>query len=499
MFMLVMQFLWKYIDDLMGKGLELTIILELLFYVSASLIPLALPLAILLSSLIVMGNLGEYNELTALKASGMSIYRILKPLSFVVVGIAIATFYFANYVIPIANFKWHAIIWDIQETKLTSFLRPGSYTRDIDGYSIKISEGKGNKFGRIVIHDRTDLSALKTITAQSGEFYRSETGDFLFFKLYDGRVIEELSKSPSYAEEPGKKSSGKTFPGRKATFRTATYKMNLTGFELNRTQDELFKNDFEMLNVFQINQTVDSLRANYRELTDNFVSNTKNKHEYFQAIAYEMAKPPKEQDQSDGGVEKVHGNNFVSKIGVDSIAVTTERNDSVFNQDSINVFAADRLMYTADSIHHGNRKQILEQLKTQLNANITSLNNQLMVEENKKMSLRKFEIEFHRKFSLSFSIIILFFIGAPLGAIVKKGGFGAPVVIAALLFMVYFILITIGDGMAKQNVIAPFWGMWGPNFVLIPFAVLLMIAAANDRSITEIGAIGRRLKKWKRK
>jgi lipopolysaccharide export system permease protein len=481
----------------MGKGLELSIILELLFYVSASLIPLALPLAILLSSLIVMGNLGEYNELTALKASGMSIYRILKPLSFVVVGIAIATFYFANYVIPIANFKWHAIIWDIQETKLTSFLRPGSYTRDIDGYSIKISEGKGNKFGRIVIHDRTDLSSLKTITAQSGEFYRSETGDFLFFKLYDGRVIEELSKSPSYAEEPGKKSSGKTFPGRKATFRTATYKMNLTGFELNRTQDELFKNDFEMLNVFQINQTVDSLRLNYKELTDNFVSNSKNKHEYFQAISYEKAKPKKEHGINDSLVDESNGNNFISKISEVSGVGDSTLESSVFSENSDESFLREHIIYTTDSIHERNKKNVLEQVKNQLNANITSLNNQLMVEENKKMSLRKFEIEFHRKFSLSFSIIILFFIGAPLGAIVKKGGFGAPVVIAALLFMVYFVLITIGDGMAKENVISPFLGMWGPNFILIPFAVMLMIAAANDRSITEMSSLKRQWKKWR--
>lgn len=493
-----MQFLWKYIDDLMGKGLELSIILELLFYVSASLIPLALPLAILLSSLIVMGNLGEYNELTALKASGMSIYKILRPLSIVVVGIAIATFYFANYIIPIANFKWHAIIWDIQETKLTSFLRPGSYTRDIDGYSIKITEGKGNEFGRIVIHDRTDLSALKTITAQHGEFYRSETGDFLFFKLYDGRVIEELSKPPSYAEEPGKKSSGKTFPGRKATFKTATYKMNLTGFELNRTQDELFKNDFEMLNVFQINLTVDSLRANYKELTDNFVSNTRNKHEYFQAVAYEQAKPDEKKQESREDNHQEHGNKF-TKGKQHHEVLDTSLQESIVGDSVALLLAANNIVYIKDSINSRNRIQILEQVKSQINSNITSLDNQLMVEENKKMSLRKFEIEFHRKFSLSFSIIILFFIGAPLGAIVKKGGFGAPVVIAALLFMVYFILITIGDGMAKQNVIAPFWGMWGPNFVLIPFAVMLMKSAANDRSITEIGSLRRFIKRVRRK
>ena len=168
MFMLVMQFLWKYIDDLMGKGLELNIIIELLFYVSASLLPLALPLAILLSSLIVMGNLGEYNELTALKSSGLSIYRILRPLSVIIVIIPIRTFYFSNYVIPIANYKWHSIIWDIQETKLTSFLNPGSYTQEIDGFSIKINEGNGNSFNGIIIHDRRDPKVLKTIVADSG-------------------------------------------------------------------------------------------------------------------------------------------------------------------------------------------------------------------------------------------------------------------------------------------------------------------------------------------
>lgn len=454
MFMLVMQFLWKYIDDLMGKGLDFIVILELLFYVSASLLPLALPLAILLSSLIVMGNLGEYNELTALKSSGLSIYRILRPLSAVIVLIAISTFYFSNYIIPIANFKWHSIIWDIQETKLTSFLKPGSYTQDIDGFSIKISEGKDNSFERIVIHDRRDPAALKTITADSGEFYRSENGDFLFFKLYSGQVIEELSKPPNF-DQKKKKSKGNTFPGRKANFRTGTYKMNLTGFELNRSKDDLFKNDFEMLNVFQITKTVDSLRENFNELADNFSHTTKTKHPYFQSIQYD---PGEREKMVDG--QKVL--------------------DSLEKKDSLDTISH----YTVDDVHKSDFiSQTREHFKTQLRTNINSLEGQLKAEERKKINLRKFEIEFHRKFALSFSIIILFFIGAPLGAIVKKGGFGAPVVIAALLFMIYFVLISIGDNMASENILSPFMGMWGPTFLLTPFAVILMISAANDRSV----------------
>jgi lipopolysaccharide export system permease protein len=155
MFILIMQFLWKYIDDLMGKGLSISVIVELLFYVSASLIPLALPLAILLSSIMTLGNLAENNELTALKSSGLSLYRILRPLTGIVIVIAMSTFYFANYVIPVANLKWHGLIFDIQQTKISSILTPGTYSHELDGYAIKIDEGTDDTFKGILIHDHT--------------------------------------------------------------------------------------------------------------------------------------------------------------------------------------------------------------------------------------------------------------------------------------------------------------------------------------------------------
>lgn len=155
MFMLVMQFFWKYLDDLMGKGLSTLVILELLIYISASLIPLALPLAILLSSIMTFGNLAENNELTALKSSGLSLYRIMKPLTVVVLIIALCTFYFANYVIPVSNLKWHSLIYDIQNTKISSIITPGVYSQELDGYAIKVEEGSENSFKGIIIHDHT--------------------------------------------------------------------------------------------------------------------------------------------------------------------------------------------------------------------------------------------------------------------------------------------------------------------------------------------------------
>jgi lipopolysaccharide export system permease protein len=495
MFMLVMQFLWKYIDDLMGKGLEISIILELLFYVSASLLPLALPLAILLSSLIVMGNLGESNELTALKSSGLSIYRILRPLTGVVILIAVGTFYFSNYVIPIANYKWHSIIWDIQEKKMTSFLKPGSYTQEIDGFSIKIKEGKDNSFKNIIIHDRRISSELKTIRADSGEFYQSENGEFLFFKLFNGDVIEELRSAPNF--QGNKSKGGGIFPSRKSDFKSATYKMDMSGFKLQRTKDDMFKNDYEMLNVFQINKTVDSMRIIYNELIEVLATNTKSKHPYFQAINY------LNNDVIDSTMmlaeERFRRKKFILE-GNDTIVDKADIEKQLIKKKKKQELDSAQLVipvYSFDDMTDEERENTMSHMKTQLRNNIKGLEGQIDIEENRHRQLRKFEIEFHRKFALSFAIIVLFFVGAPLGAIVKRGGFGAPVVIAALLFMVYFVLITIGDGMANNGVILPYLGMWGPNIILSPVAFLLMRSAANDRSVVVLPKIFKKKKKIK--
>ena len=190
-----MQFFWVYIDDLMGKGLSVWVILELLFYVSASLIPLALPLAILLSSIMTFGNLAEHNELTALKSSGLSLYRIIRPLMVLIVIMSIATFYFANYVIPIANFKWHSLIYDIQNTKIANIISPGVYSQELDGYAIKVDDADGNDLKGIIIHDHTTPTVMRTVIAESGKMYRSVNGKYVYFELNNGSVSEELAET----------------------------------------------------------------------------------------------------------------------------------------------------------------------------------------------------------------------------------------------------------------------------------------------------------------
>jgi len=444
-----MQFFWLYIDDLMGKGLSIFVILELLFYVSASLIPLALPLAILLSSIMTLGNLSENNELTALKASGLSIYRILKPLTVVVLIIATTTFFFANYIIPVANLKLHSLIYDIQNKKMTSVMKPGTYSTELDGYAIKIDEGEGNQFKGILIHDATNPSELKTIRAESGTLYKTENGNNLFFELKNGHVIEELDPVPaSYSNNGTTVNKNNSRRSRRSTFDQATFKIDLTGFDLSRSKDELFKDKHEMLNVFQIQYAKDSIRQHGEEVLGNFLLSFQNDYPYFLADKYD---------------ENSRKTNNSNKINLPDTA-----KDTIISFENLSPKEKEEaIIYTQTMLRNRNN-----QLKSQAQF-LSSLNKDVI----------SYMIEFHRKFALTFAIIVLFFIGAPLGAIVKKGGFGAPVVIAALLFMVYFVLLTVGENLATSGTVTPFVGMWFPALVLSPLALLFMQKAAKDRGV----------------
>ncbi len=445
----------------MGKGLSIIVILELLFYVSASLIPLALPLAILLSSIMTLGNLSENNELTALKASGLSIYRILKPLTFVILIIATTTFFFANYIIPVANLKLHSLIYDIQNKKMTSIMKPGTYNTELDGYAIKIDEGEGNKFKGILIHDATNPSELKTIRAESGTLYKTDNGNNLFFELKNGHVIEELDPSPSAFSDDGTiKGKVNTRKSRRSTFDQATFKMDLTGFDLSRSKDDLFKDKHEMLNVFQIQYAKDSIRVHGEEVLGNFLLSFQNDSPYFLANKYNE------------NSLKTDETNVINQteIAIDTIVSYAKLSDTEKEK---------TIVYTQTKLRNRNK-----QLKSQ-GQFLSSLNKDVI----------SYMIEFHRKFALTFAIIILFFIGAPLGAIIKKGGFGAPVVIAALLFMGYFVLLTIGENLANGGSVTPFVGMWFPALVLSPLAIWFMQKASRDRGLFDFSGISNFFKK----
>lgn len=459
-----MQFFWKYIDDLMGKGISIQVIIELLFYVSADLIPLALPLAILLSSIMTMGNLAENNELTALKSSGLSLYKIMKPLTTIVFIIALCTFYFSNYIIPIATLKWHTLIYDIQNTKISTIITPGVFSDKLDGYSIKVDEGSNDEFKGVLIHVHNNPKVIKTIRADKGKIYKSVNGNQLFFELKDGSISEELATTPPSYTSDGQliNSVENSRPSRRYKFDKATYKIDISGFQLSRSDEGLFKNQHEMLNVFQINYAIDSIQNEGARVISNFIKALRNEHPYFQAL----------------------------KLKIDTINTSgIEYNPERYLKET----------YYIDSLSKSERIKALEKIAPNLrrvNQNIEGQKLYLVAIQN---NIKMFLIGFHRKFALTFAIIVLFFIGAPLGAIVRKGGFGTPLVLASLLFMLYFILISVGESLAIGKVVNPFIGMWFATFVLSPIAFILMRAAANDSQVFRKEAYSQFFSRFKKK
>ncbi|MFT7343868.1 MAG: lipopolysaccharide export system permease protein [Lentimonas sp.] len=459
-----MQFFWKYIDDLMGKGLSVSVLIELLFYVSASLIPLALPLAILLSSIMTFGNLSENNELTALKASGLSLYRIMRPLTGAVIIIAISTFYFANFVIPVANLKWRSLIYDIQNTKIASILTPGVYTKELDGYAIKVEEKTESTFKKIIIHDHTLNNEVKTIRADHGRMYKSDNGQYLFFELNQGSVMEEMASQAPMFDTEGTlvRTPNNNRPTRRTKFNQLTYKIDISGFSLNRTDQDLFKNEYEMLNVFQLAEAKDSLQRRLDEVRDRFAKNTKMSLPFVKAENFAKIDTTKVEDE------------------IEDIALPAE-------------------VFIFDSLPAHKQKETVIASLSRVNRELEGLKSQKSFIESLDNNVRFYAIETHRKFSLTYAILVLFFVGAPLGAIVRKGGFGAPVVIAALLFMVYFVLTSIGEELAKSGVVSPFLGMWFAPIILTPLAIWLTRSAANDSQLFNMDAWLKYFERFKKK
>ena len=400
-------------------------------YVSAGIIPMALPLAILLSSLMTFGNLAEHNELTALKASGFSLLRIMRPLIIIVLLIAAATFFFANYVIPAANLKWHTLIYDIQNKKIATILTPGVYSKHFEGYAIKIDSLNGNQCLGVTIHDYTQPTQLRTVRAKEANVYKSVNGRFVFLNLKNGHILEELDlQNPMYLPN-NSISNPSDRPSRVSTFDQGVYKLDLEGLDLNRSKEDLFTDKYEMLNVFQIDAAIDSIEAKKTRLLDNFVKQS--------ALGFLSLNQH---------IQKANNNDPSIASG------TTEKIEPI----SVKQLSA-------------NDKQLAYNLGiSKIRRNQQQLDNQQQFLTTLDRETDLYWIEFHRKFALTYAIIVLFFVGAPLGALIKKGGFGAPVVIAALIFMLYFILSSVGDNLADTGTVTPFIGMWMAAVVFTPVA-----------------------------
>lgn len=441
MFFLIMQFLWKYVDDLMGKGLEISIILEMLFYVSASLIPLALPLAVLFSSIMTFGNLAENNELTALKSAGQSLIKVMRPMLIFVIVLSISAFYFTNYILPIANLKWHAIYWDILDTKPQFMLKEGIFYKEIDGYHIKVDR-KNDEDGTlsgILIYDFTANADRRIIRAREGQMLKSDNDDYLFLQLKKGVIYEKVT---------AQKFEKVRVDFQKSFFDEAVIKFNMAGFELEKSNEDLYKQDYEMMNFIQLDIALDSLIRLNDTLDYKFSKNLRNNM-------------------------VILNNDFIT---------LPHQLDTGTAQPTTSFAKVDTLIHI-DSLHASEYNMSLADASNEIRGVKDMLYHQTLLLEQREFSLNEYRSAWHKKFTLSFAILVLFFIGAPLGAIIKKGGLGAPLVFATIFFIIYYILTIAGENMVDSDVIAPWKGLWLSTFILTPLGIFLTYKAANDSAL----------------
>ena len=443
-FILLMQFLWKWVDELVGKGLEWYIIGELMTYASITLIPMALPLAILLSSIMTFGNLGENYELVALKSAGISLFRIMAPLIFFIGMVSVGAFYFSNYVMPYTYLKMSALLFDIRQQSPELSIKEGAFFNDIDGYSIKVNK-KDHKTGllqNIMVYDHTSRKGNVHVTvADSGYMNMSADELYLVLDLYNGYTYLEV-------EEEGKRRSNRSHPLRRDVFEEQKLMFQMDANNMDRSDEGLFKKHYQVLNLGQLSSAVDSLSTKYFDRQAMFGNNLLRTN-YFKKEA--------KKQKSDSLL----------------LAYNQEADSVVF--DSLFYFLSAERKEKLVSL----AQNFARSAKSYIESSYKDLNG-------RRKWIRKHQIEWHRKFTLSFACIVLFFIGAPLGAIIRKGGLGMPVVVSVLFFILYYIISITGEKFVREDVIPAYQGMWLSSVILLPLGFFLSYKAATDSVILSL-------------
>ena len=442
-FIWVMQFVWLYVDDLVGKGLEFKIIAELLFYTSITAIPMSLPLALLLALLMCFGNLGEHYELVAMKASGISMWRSMRPLLLFSLMLSVLAFFISNSLIPIATLKWRTLLTDVQRQKLAFNIKEGVFYKDIENYVIFVDrKGKdGSHIYGVKIYDHSDRQGCtKIITADSGVMTMSPNQRNILFTLYNGHNYTDIT-TDGYKEKR---------PFERMSFKQELIKFSLASFDLTRSSEDMYKSYQQMMNIRQLSTSLDSLRARQAFRQETFTNGFTRRWANYNGLHTDVQ--------------------FNRPTTTDS-----------------NGLAADTCRIL--------QWPLLSNYKGELRSNIISLsigsaqNAKDNVAFNKidlgsqNENINKHKKEWHKKFTLSIACLIFFFIGAPLGSIIRKGGLGLPVVISVGFFIIYHLLSTIAERMAVYGDLNMFLGVWLSSLVLLPVGLFFTFKATTDAAL----------------
>ncbi len=440
MFVLLMNFLWRWIDELVGKGLEASVIIELLCYAMTNMIPMGLPLAMLLAGIMTMGNMGENYELLAMKSAGMSLLQILKPLIVLVGFIAIGSFFVTNNLIPYSNRKMASLMYDIKQQKQTIEFQDGLFFNGIKDMSIRVGHQNPETglLTDVLIYDNSQTNDnMRTTLADSGYIRLSDDKQFLMVTLYHGEAYEQTRNNRWYNQS---ELQHRTFELQKAN-------ISVSGFDMQRTDANLFSGS-QMKNISELESEIDSLEQQVNSATTRSYDPLL-KERIFVKDTTVVVSP--DSLLIDKGL-------FRPIDLMDSIVNLPMRDKKNIWRDAQTAASNSRSMFSFDE----------SQAKSALN------------------QLYKSKVEWHKKISLPVSILIFFLIGAPLGAIIRKGGLGMPVVVSVIFFVFYYIISISGEKMAKEGTWEAYAGMWISSFILAPIAIYLTYKATNDSGVLDV-------------
>ncbi len=525
-FILLVQYLLKYFDDFVGKNLGFSVFAELLFYFSLNMLQIALPLGVLVASLMTFGNLGEQFELTAIKSSGISLLRTLRPIFLFVFVLSIGAYFFNNYTIPAANLKAYSLLYDIKHTKPALDIKAGAFYGGIPNYSIKAKDKlpDGKTLLDVIIYDHTMGRGNKTvIMADSSLMYTIMDDRYLKLELYNGHY---------YSEEATSKSSIDRF------YRTEYNKMDmvfsLASFDLKRRKEELFQNNRQMKNISELSADIDSFQYLIIKQKTNFIQTTER---YFDFHFNNKLKIKKEDlapvEESPEITETVEASFFSLLVGQEQ---QSPKKELVLKQDTLDIEAPinrqnqnlikkpdlkrDKIVYrkpkrklsteNIDSLKWNDLDVFLDEV---YNNRKPTFSDALSKARNVKVNLNSaktrlyqyqkdanlYTIEMQKKYAQALACILMFLVGAPLGAIIKKGGLGVPTIIAIFFFIIYYVFTSIGEKQAKEGAMDPIIAAWMSDAILLPFGLFFLRQARVDARLFEIDAYRIGIEKLKRR
>ena len=449
MFVLMMNIVWRYIDELVGKGLSAGIIIELMTYFMANMIPLGLPLAMLLAAIMTMGNLGENYELLAMKSAGMSLVRITKPLIILVSVIAVGSFFIGNNLVPYANKKVYSIIYDIRQQKQSLEFQDGLFFNGIDNMSIRVShqDPDTHLLHNVLIYDNREANNnMNTILADSGYIRLSDDKRFLLVTLFHGETYEQTRNSQWFTKSAL----------RHHIFDLQKQVIRMEGFAMERTDADLFNNS-STKDIGDLSHDIDSLEVKVNAATTTSYEPLL-KEQIFVRDNSVLPQPDS---------LRVDKSGYRDLAAADSVArLPMREKDKVWN---LARTLAKSSRNTFSSFDESTAKEALNQLY-------------------------RSKVEWHKKLSLPVSILIFFLIGAPLGAIIRRGGLGLPVVVSVIFFVIYYIISLTGEKLAKEGNWEAIYGVWLSTFILTPIAVYLTWKATNDSALLDTDWYAGRIK-----